>query len=356
MVYITGICPRQCFYCPLSDQKKDKDVIYANERLCAKGKINLKLENKALLEIIEEAKISQAKGAGITGGDPISKLDRTVKLIKLFKQEFGKGFHIHLYTSLDLATKSNLTKLYNSGLDEIRFHPDLEGDEKLWNRINIAKGVGNWDIGVEIPVIPGKYQITWKLINFIAPYVDFLNLNELEISDTNGNKLLDYGYICKNEQSYAIKGSHEMSLRLLKRVDKENIKNRNSKKLPVHYCTSKLKDGVQMANRLKLRAESVKMPYEVVNEEGMLIRGIIRMSWFDEKRLQNIINDMIKTYNLPSQLLEVDVKRRGISIAPWVLDELSAELKKMFNDNGIKCIIQTEYPTWDRMITENFEL
>jgi uncharacterized protein len=77
VVYITGICPRQCFYCPLSDQKKDKDVIYANERLCANGKIDSKKENEALKQIVEEAKISNSKGAGITGGDPLARLGRT---------------------------------------------------------------------------------------------------------------------------------------------------------------------------------------------------------------------------------------------------------------------------------------
>lgn len=365
VVYITGICPRQCFYCPLSDQKKDKDVIYANERLCANEKIDLEKENNALKNIIQEAKISKSKGAGITGGDPLARLSRTIKLIKLFKKEFEidklnnnktkTKFHIHLYTSLDLVNKKNLKKLYDSGLDEIRFHPDLY-DEKFWDRIKIAKEIGNWKIGVEIPAIPNNYDMTIKLINHISSYVDFLNINELEISDSNGNQLLEMNYICKNEKSYAIKGSHEMALKLLKEIKNKKLKNKENKLLPVHYCTSKLKDSVQMANRIKIRAKSIKKPYEVITEDGMLILGIIKLNWFDMKKVKKIVDDMIKVYNLPKKLIEIDEKRKAICIAPWVLDELSEELKEVLKDNGIKCIIQTEYPTWDRMIVESFEI
>lgn len=355
VVYITGICPRKCFYCPLSDQKKNKDVIYANERLCAKGKINANLENKALKEVIEESKISRATGAGITGGDPLARLFRTIKLIKMFKKELDDSFHIHLYTSLDLVDRKSLKKLYDAGLDEIRFHPDLY-DEKLWNKIRIAKEVGDWKIGVEIPVIPGNYNKTWKLINQVSDNIDFLNLNELEISDTNGNKLLDMNFVCKNQYSYAIKGSHEMALRLLNRISINKIKNKQAIVLPVHYCTSKLKDGVQMANRLKLRAKSVKKPYEVINDEGMLIRGLIKFTKFKKAKMETVISDIIKGFNLPKKLIELDIVRKGISIAPWVLDEISMDLKEYFCSDGIECIIQTEYPTWDRMIVDRFKV
>ena len=30
--FVTGICPRRCYYCPISDKKYQHDVIYANER------------------------------------------------------------------------------------------------------------------------------------------------------------------------------------------------------------------------------------------------------------------------------------------------------------------------------------
>src|SRR3989344_2290645 len=77
VLFVTGVCPRKCFYCPLADTKKDLDVIYANEW-------KLKDENDTDA-IIKEARLTEAKGAGITGGDPFSRIDRTVSYIKLLK-------------------------------------------------------------------------------------------------------------------------------------------------------------------------------------------------------------------------------------------------------------------------------
>ncbi|MFA5888561.1 MAG: radical SAM protein, partial [Candidatus Nanoarchaeia archaeon] len=33
VIFVTGVCSRQptCYFCPISDQKHGKDVIYANE-------------------------------------------------------------------------------------------------------------------------------------------------------------------------------------------------------------------------------------------------------------------------------------------------------------------------------------
>jgi len=322
VIYITGLCPRRCYYCPLSDQKRFKDVMYVNERPI-----------KDVKEIVEEVELSNSVGAGITGGDPLLKLDRTVKAIKLLKRKFGKRFHIHLYTSLDLVDENKLKKLYNAGLDEIRFHPDLDND-KLWERIEVVKRF-NWKVGVEIPVIPGYYDKTWKLIGFIESYIDFLNLNELEISDTNGNKLGEMGFICKDSYSYAIKGSHELALRLIKKIEKR------FPKLSVHYCTSTLKDRVQLGNRLKRRAKNIKKPYDIIDDEGMLIRGVV----FVKRDYNKVIDKIRKEHNIPKKFIEFDEQKKQILINPLILTEIHEHLP-------YKCAIVKEYPTWDRMIVE----
>ena len=231
VVFVTGICPRNCFYCPLSEQKKNMDVIFANER-------QLVDENETNA-LIEEAKACKSLGAGITGGDPLSRIDRTCRYIKLLKNEFGKKFHIHLYAILETLNTKNLKMLEDAGLDELRLHPDFMSD-KNWKNIDLLFDKGkrkySYDLGIEIPCIPGFDVQTKKLVDYFAEKIDFLNLNELEISDTNSCELVDREFVTKDKLSYGVKGSQELAINLLKYYEDKYPK------LNVHYCTCKLKD------------------------------------------------------------------------------------------------------------------
>ena len=259
VLFITGFCPRRCFYCPVSEHKFGNDVVYANEW-------NIE-DLKNPQEMLEEARLTSAKGAGITGGDPLTKLDRCVTYITLLKNTFGKSFHIHLYTSLRLVTEEKLQRLYDAGLDEIRFHLDIFDDSE-WEKLSLARKF-DWDVGVEIPVLHEYKFKTLALIDFIADKVDFLNLNELEKSDTQSlhYKLDDLGYDTKDDLSYGVKGSEPLALELLEYA--------KTKHLAAHYCTSTLKNKVQMSERYKLRAFNVSLPTDKITSEGLLIRGCI---------------------------------------------------------------------------------
>lgn len=266
VLFVTGLCPRCCYFCPISDAKYKKDVIYADEWKTAN--IN---------QIIKEAELIDAEGCGITGGDPLCKLWRTLFCIRQLKKRFGKRFHIHLYTSLDLVGGKNMKQLYKAGLDEIRFHLDFD-NERLWPKIGLALDY-DWDVGVEIPVIPKKEKEMKKLILVIDNInhnsqnkIKFLNLNELEVADNKVNRLVKMGYKTKNELSYAVKGSQELALKLLKFIEKKKIR------LNVHYCTAALKDRVQLGERIKRRARNIKKRYDKVTEDGTLIRGAVYFS------------------------------------------------------------------------------
>ena len=105
VLFVTGICPRKCYFCPISDDKYGKDVVYANElrieekRENINENINRNMNDIKMDNIIQEAKNMKAKGMGITGGDPLARIERTIECIRLLKKTFGKKFHIHLYTS-----------------------------------------------------------------------------------------------------------------------------------------------------------------------------------------------------------------------------------------------------------------
>jgi len=319
VVFITGLCPRTCFYCPLSDKKYKKDVIYANER-----KVN------SIKEIAEEIKVSKSKGCSITGGEPLAVIERTIKTIKEIKKAFGKKFHIHLYTSLNLADENKLRKLYDAGLDEIRFHPDFD-DDMIWEKVKLAS-LFKWKKGIEIPVIPGYEAKTMGMVRKLSGEIDFLNLNELEISDGKGCKLGEMGFVCKDKLSYAIKGSSEMARGLIKKIKKE------FPELNIHYCTAKLKDAVQLANRIKIRAQSIRMPFDIVDEEGMLVRGVVYAG-------KESVEKIRKQFKIPESMIAYDSERKQILIAPWILADIYKKIKE-------KCALVTEYPTHDRLVVE----
>lgn len=365
VLFVTGLCPRSCYFCPISDKKYKKDVTYADEWPI----IDIR-------EIIKEAELIKAEGAGLTGGDPLCRLPRTLSYIKSLKRRLGKKFHIHLYTSLDLATKTSLKRLYKAGLDEIRFHLDLD-DDKLWKKIALALGY-DWDIGVEIPVIPKKEKNIIKIINFIDRInnnqknkIRFLNLNELEIADNKINKLSKLGYKTKNPLSYAVKGSEESAFKLLRYIEKNKIR------LDVHYCTATLKDKVQLANRIKRRAKNIKKPYDIMTEEGTLIRGAIyladlkpgvgyrnRLSRINKKAKNKIIKKLSSIKNGIKKdfgIKHIDIDKNKLRILTSVEDV--NKIKDKINDNllkntpkdkrllrskGLYLAVVEEYPTYDQ--------
>ncbi|HLC77698.1 4Fe-4S cluster-binding domain-containing protein [Candidatus Woesearchaeota archaeon] len=350
VLFITGLCPRKCFYCPISDKKSQKDVIYANE---------WPIKETEMETILKEAELCGAKGAGITGGDPLVKLARTVTIIKNFKQRFGQHFHIHLYTSLNLITEETLKQLYYSGLDEIRVHPDLD-DRTLWSKISLLKKF-SWDVGVEIPLIPTKEKETKEVIDFIQTKIDFINLNELEISDTNANHLVEKHFLPKNSISHGVGGSEELGLRMLDYVEKKYPS------LKVHYCTTTLKDRVQLAERIKRRAKNIKEIFDVVTEEGMLKRGAIYLPEINPqmtretlkkiKQNERLVNQFLERLNiLKEELLKkfkitntkIDVQKLRILLSQKDVKKYAKEIKKM---NLIPALVE-EYPTYDGLEIE----
>ena len=110
--WITGECHWHCDYCPLSENRREIDHMYANERRCEIGDWDA---------VIEEGKAMNASGTGITGGDPMMVRERVEDACKILKINFGDEHHIHLYTSIPFPPQY-AESLASSGLDEIRFH------------------------------------------------------------------------------------------------------------------------------------------------------------------------------------------------------------------------------------------
>lgn len=320
VLFITGLCSRHCFYCPLSDKRRGVDRVFANERPVTKDE-----------DVIEEALNMSALGTGITGGEPLLKLDRVLHYIHLLKQKFGNEHHLHLYTSLPVKA-AELEALNSAGLDEIRYHPP----EELWDSLlssdyyesmKIARKLG-FDIAIEIPAIRAAKGI----IKALKKTGGYLILNELEFSETNEKELKARGFVYRDDVSYAAKGSEEVAWEILKQ--REGV--------PVRFCSSRFKDAVQMRERLKRIASNVARPFDEITEEGTIIYGVISSS---VEAALKILQDL----KVPCDMYRVEGDH--IEIAWWILDEIASKIKL-----NCELYILERYPTKNGLVVEKIPL
>lgn len=340
VLFITGKCHYNCFYCPISDDKRNVDVVKINERV-----IHRPDSDEALDALFEEVRLCRSLGVGITGGDPLANVQRTYAYIKALKTEFGKKFHIHVYTSPQFVTKEKLLHLQEAGLDELRFHLDVEHDS-LWKKVKLAQDL-NFFVGVEVPAIPGLEKESKALLDFCKaqPVIQFVNVNELEYSDTSDKRLSKRGFKVKDRLSYAIKGSEELALKLVAYGKKIH--------LPVHYCSASFKDGVQLGNRLLWRAKSVAYRFDEVDRQGMLTRGEIRAKQgvtLKEADFDMIASDLIKRCGFSSRQFAIE-KDRVVLSAKKTHERFGALQAADWIDLVTIAVVK-EYPTDDHFILE----
>ncbi len=250
VVFITGKCNDTCYYCPISFDRRNKEVVFVDDEPIS-----------SIYSILEEAYAVKAKGAAITGGDPLLSLDKTITVIDLLKNEFGNNFHIHLYTSGRYADKQVLKTLDRIGLDEIRFHPV---DERYLKRIETAIRETSMHVGVEVPAIPGSLEWLKKLARFLEQVGgEFMNINELEVSESNIDALSKRGFSISDD-GISVKGSYETAMEFI-RWALENIEG-----VSIRFCPASYKDFYQMRNRFIRKAAIIGKAYEKHSLSGTL--------------------------------------------------------------------------------------
>jgi hypothetical protein len=253
VLFITGVCSHACWYCPLSRERKGKDHVYANEHLVSSPD-----------EAVAEAKNMSAMGTGITGGEPFERLERVISYASRLKKEFGQEHHIHLYTSCAPSEKE-LSDLFGL-IDEIRMHPPVEcwGEIEKSEYIRSAKsaaGMG-FEVGFEVPALP---EI--DLLIPALPYLDFLNINELEWGETNAPEMRRRELIPEDSVHNAVEGARAWC-RNICRYEK------------VYFCSSAFKDSVQLRKRLIRIAENTARAFDEISDDGTIIYGRIEGTSF----------------------------------------------------------------------------
>lgn len=310
VLFVSGLCPFRCFYCPVSERRNQKDVVYANER-----PVNCDED------ILEEARAMDASGTGITGGDPLYSFPRTLHYVRLLKQAFGKDHHLHLYTREPNPMK--IRALAAAGLDEVRLHIP----HYLWGAMEtrgqafhkIFRDAPRWGLrrGVEIPLIPDKEDDLRKLLRSLrTAKVDFVNLNEFEFSETNEQNLGARGYRGNPSGGWGVQGSRIVARKLLG----------EDWGFPLHFCSSGFKDSVQLRQRLLRRGAKTAQPFDVLTDDGTLVKGIIEPLRGERSLLQ-----FVKQLRTDLQLTEgsyfVNKERRRVEVSPYLLRREAVRLR-----------------------------
>ena len=337
VLFITGHCHWMCDYCPLSETRREIDFMYANERRVDIGDWDA---------VIEEARAMNATGAGITGGDPVMARDRVLEGIKILKKEFGHDFHLHMYTSIPF--KSEWAKDFaEAGLDEIRFH-FLNLDSDKYRETISACSESGMLTGVELPCEPDKEEELMILLEKLREMdVDFLNLNELEITVGNHDNMELRGFNLSTEITAGAAGSAELSISMRDRVmsaqfgipDPLDGIIREPYGFHLKFCTATYKDSGQLRRRFIRRGEHTIAPHETLTDDGTLIFGAVHSSPSEQS---DWIDEITKETGLPSRFLYWDEKNSRIEM-PLVVAEDIAEMV----ESEVSMIEVT--PTFERM-------
>lgn len=251
VIFVSGICGVDCYYCPVSYERRAPDAFYVDEE-----------RFRGFQDILDEINIVKAEGASITGGEPFQLFFMVTNIIRILKDLYGDRFHIHLYTSGYGATKEAIKKLSRIGLDEIRFHMVNTSIIKL---VEFAVRETNMDVGIEIPAVPDSDWL-WELVvkaNDIG--VKFVNLNELEVSETNIDNILIRGYRIHYDGK-SIEGSFSSALKVIERAYQERLR------ISIHLCPAIYKDVVQHRSRLVRKSSICALANDMVSDDGVIKR------------------------------------------------------------------------------------
>ncbi len=272
--HLTSHCTRNCFFCP---QKRTEAAITGSALTNYSP-----AEDKELLPVQQAIEWFDAKGCGLTGGEPLVVIDKLLHYIKLLKNRFGSYFWIHLYTNGDLLTAENLKALQKTGLDEIRFNLAANGynvDPVALAKQYIPK------VMVEIPVIPEaapKIKQTMQDLEQLG--IAGINLHELTINQGNISKVKGRKYKIRKDYKfpfYIVKEapvyqSEETIFDLMEFAVEQNFA------YSVHHCTFSQRLFGQRFSRYYKTAIKYRRPYETITGQGLLEKLVVPAPGLEE--------------------------------------------------------------------------
>jgi pyruvate formate-lyase activating enzyme-like uncharacterized protein len=350
VIFATGKCknPLCRSYCPISTERRDKDIVYANER-----KIGNWNSKSGLETVIKEAENAGSEGASFTGGNPLLVVDHVIEAAKNLKIHFGTTFHLHLYAPVYHLKNRWLDKLCLV-IDEIRFHPTSLEELCMLDQAFLK----NWDFGIEVPAFPGQERYLIAIAEWLESKAlkyekaPFLNINQLESSESNYRFLLKSGLSHEKDSLVAIAGSSQTASAVVSWVSK------NLELTTAHYCPSSAKDSVQFPARLLRYARNMAQPFDIIREEGphrgLLIRGAIRgkqsLTKHEQERLKAILLEKLE---IPEDQIAWDPNKKRFLVNPLILEDCACEIRDFSEEEDLDLLlgIVEEYPTADGLET-----
>lgn len=116
----------------------------------------------------------------------------------------------------------------------------------------------------------------------------FININELEFSETNYTNMIKKGYKIKNNDTNAVSGVSEY-------IYQKVINNIN---LKYHFCSSIYKDAGQFKLRLLRTAKKNRKDYHMITEDGTFIYMIVVL-------LKEKYNNFLKDVSLNKKIIKL---------------------------------------------------
>jgi pyruvate formate-lyase activating enzyme-like uncharacterized protein len=293
--------------------------MFANERRCSTWD-----------EVIEEGHAMRATGTGITGGDPMLDMEKSLEAVRQLKSAFGPEHHIHLYTSIPFQVE-RAADFGEAGLDEIRFHL-LDGTLTKYLPVIQACADAGIYVGIELPCEPDKEEQLFSLLDALhTSPVQFLNLNELEITVGNQENMDVRGFNLSGGITAAAEGSADLALRL-----KEA-----STELDFHlkFCSARYKDAGQLRARFKRRGQANLRPYEVLSDDDTIVFGAIPTSLEDA---QDDIEELRRELGIADGWIRYDAQHRRIELPLSLAEELADAV-------SVPVHLVEVHPTHDRL-------
>jgi pyruvate formate-lyase activating enzyme-like uncharacterized protein len=187
-------------------------------------------------------------------------------------------------------------------------------------------------VGVELPCEPDNEEGLFALLDELETVpVEFLNLNELEITVGNQENMDVRGFNLSGGITAAAEGSAELALRL-----KEGAQN---KSYHLKFCTAKYKDAGQLRNRFKRRGQATLRPYEVLSDDDTILFGAIPAQLQDAN---DDISELKQELGIADGWIRYDGATQRIELPLTLAEELAEVLE-------VPVMLVEVHPTHERL-------